>query len=131
MAEFLSAAWIEELDRAARASTELTELGRTAPLVIEQRVTGAPDGEVAYHVVIDAQGARVIAGRAPAPQITLATDFVTASAMHRGDVNAQQALNAGMLKVGGEAAEIIGRGDALKALNDVFAGVRATTTGTG
>jgi hypothetical protein len=131
VAEFLTVAWLEELDTVARASAELAELGRSARLVIEQRVTGTPHGEVAYHVIIDEQGARVVAGRAPAPQITMETDFATASAIHRGDVNAQRALNAGLLKVGGEAAVLIGRGDALGALTDVFASVRGSTTGTG
>jgi hypothetical protein len=131
VAEFLSVAWLQELDSVARESADLTDLGRSAPLVIEQRVTGTPHGEVAYHVVVDPQGARVVAGRAPNAQITLTTDFVTASAIHRGDLNAQRALNAGMLKIGGEAVELIGRGDALRALHDVFASVRATTTGTG
>ena len=131
MAEFLSEAWLDELDTAARESPVLAELGRSAPLVIEQRVTGTPYGEVTYHVIIDQEGARVVAGRAPAPQIALETDFVTASAMHRGDINAQRALNAGMLKISGAAAALIGRGDTLGALTDVFATVRATTTGTG
>jgi hypothetical protein len=131
VAEFLSAAWLEELDTVARQSAELAELGRSAPIVIEQRVTDTPHGEVAYHVILDDQGARVVAGRAPAPHITMETDFVTASAIHRGDVNAQRALNAGMLKIGGEAAALIGRGDTLGAISDVFASVRGTTTATG
>jgi hypothetical protein len=59
------------------------------------------------------------------------TDFVTASAIHRGDINAQRALNAGMLKIGGVAAALIGRGDTLGAISDVFTSVRGSTTGTG
>ncbi len=130
VAEFLSAAWLEELDTIARKSDDLAALGRTSPLVIEQCVTQTPNGEVSYHVIIDASGAHFVAGRADAPHITLTSDFATASAIHRGDTNAQRALNAGMLKIGGEVAGLLGRGDALGALQDVFAGVRDRTTGT-
>lgn len=130
VAEFLSAEWLKELDAAARTSTVLAELGGESPLVIEQRVSDSPHGEVSYHVVIDADGARVVAGRAATPHVTLSTDFATASAMHRGDTNAQQALAAGKLKIGGNVDQIVRRSDALAALDDVFAGVRSTTTGT-
>jgi hypothetical protein len=129
MAEFLSAEWLLELDRAARASDVLAEIGES-PLVVEQRVHDAPGGEVAYHVIIDEHGARVIAGRATAPDVTLSTDFEMAAALHRGDTNAQQALTAGRLKVGGRIAKFVRRSDAFDALNDVFASVRTTTTGT-
>ena len=129
MAVFLSTEWLLELDRAARASDVLAKLGREAPLVVEQRVHGTPNGDVAYHVIIDERGARVADGRATAPDVTISTDFATASAMHHGETNAQQALTSGKLKVGGRIAQFVRRSDAFDALSDVFASVRSTTTG--
>ena len=130
VAEFLSAEWLAELDTAARASTDLAELGRESPLVIEQRVRDTPLGEVTYHMLINAHGARVVSGRAAGPDITLTTDFATASALCRGDANAQQALMTGRLKIGGDVDQLVRRSGAFEALNDIFSTVRSTTTGT-
>jgi hypothetical protein len=129
MAEFLTAEWLQELDIAARASAGLAELGRQSPFVVEQHVHDAPRGDVTYHVIIDEHGARVHSGSATTPDVVLSTDFATASAMHRGDTNAQQALIAGKLKVGGTVDRLARRREAFEALADVFASVRTTTTG--
>ncbi len=99
-------------------------------MVVEQRVNDTPHGDVTYHIVIDEHGARVVAGKAPAPDIALTTDFTTACAMHRGDTNAQQGLNTGIFKIGGSVGQLLRRRDAFAALADVFASVRDSTTGT-
>ncbi|MEX0664878.1 MAG: SCP2 sterol-binding domain-containing protein [Acidimicrobiia bacterium] len=128
MAAFLSAEWLQDLDRAARASPALTEIGRAGELVVEQHVTGTPTGDVSYHVVIDGDGARVVNGPAPEANIVITTDFATAVSLHAGDMNAQRALASGSLKLTGDIDQLVQRSDALKALDDVFASIRATTT---
>lgn len=128
MATFLSSEWLQELDVAARASDSLISLGDDGPLVIEQRVDSTPSGDVAYHFVIDADGARVVPGTADDPDVTVAADYATAVALHAGRLNAQQALASGSLTLGGDLNEVLRRADALQALDDVFAAVRASTT---
>ena len=128
MATFLSSAWLQELDVAARASDSLAALGSDGRLVIEQRVDGARSGDVVYHFVIDTDGARVVAGTAEHPALTVTADYATAVALHTGRLNAQQALASGSLTLGGDLNEVLRRADALQALDDVFTAVRASTT---
>ena len=54
MARYLSPEWIDELDRAAAASDRSrASAPATSQLAVQQRVTGGPDGDVAYHVELD------------------------------------------------------------------------------
>ena len=125
MAEFLSAAWIAELDAAARAATHIA-LDRS--LVVEQVVRDAGGHDVRYQVGIGPEGARVTAG-APAPaDLTLVTDPVTARALHEGSLRAQDALASGALKVRGRPEVLAGHTDLFAHLDRAFAPVRARTT---
>ena len=77
MAEFLSEKWLDELDRALRASEDVSAL---SPIVIEQVVVDVPGrGEVRYRVRVDGGGARVTQGAGPeSPDVRLTTDYITA-----------------------------------------------------
>ena len=127
MADFLSAEWIEALDAAARAVT-LPEAAAAVSITIEQVVRDAPDGESRYHLRIEAGRALVQPGPAAAPDLRLFADYDMAARIQRGEVNAQEALAAGRLKVQGRFAHLLRVDDALRALEDVFAPVRAETT---
>jgi putative sterol carrier protein len=124
-AAFLSPGWIEELDAAARASSSFTAFD--VELVVEQRVSGTPDGEVRYHVVLGGDRARVQAGSAAAPDVVITTDYETARAIHEGRQNAQRAAGAGRLEVHGDLQKVLQHAAAFAALDDVFAELRAST----
>jgi hypothetical protein len=125
--EFLSEGWLSALDDAVRASPGVSVL---APMVIEQVVGAVPGrGEVRYRFRIDAGGARVTAGAADdAPDVRLSTDYATAVAIARGKENAQVALAHGRLRLGGDIDVLVRRADALTALDDATADLRASTT---
>jgi hypothetical protein len=132
MAEFLSAAWIDELDVAARTATELVA---DPPFVVEQvvRDTGADD--VRYRVRIGPDGASVrtdatadAADAADAPDLVLVTDRATARELHEGSLRAQDALAQGALKVRGRPEVLGRRAEILARLDAAFATVRAGTT---
>jgi putative sterol carrier protein len=127
VADFLSAAWIEALDAAARAAT-LPEEAAAVSITIEQIVRDAPGGEARYHLRIADGRARVHPGPATAPDLRLFADYEAAVRIQRGEINAQEALASGRLKVQGEFARLVRVDDALRALEDVFAPVRAATT---
>ena len=127
MKDFLSAEWIEALDVAARAAT-LPESASSMSITIEQVVRDAPGGESRYHLRIEDGHARVHSGPAAAPDLRLFADYDVAARIQRGEVNAQEALAAGRLKVQGRFAHLLRVDDALRALEDVFAPVRAETT---
>jgi putative sterol carrier protein len=125
--DFLSAEWIEALDAAARAAT-LPDSASAVSITIEQVVRDAPGGESRYHLRIEDGRARVQLGPAAAPDLRLFADYDVAVRIQRGEVNAQEALAAGRLKVQGRFAHLLRVDDALRALEDVFAPVRAETT---
>jgi putative sterol carrier protein len=120
---FLSDVWIAALDAALRASVEPAE--REA-FVLEQVVLDVPNrGIVRYCLAIDGDGARVT--RDNQPDLRLTTDYATAVAIAQGTTNAQSALAAGRLRIGGSLELFATRADALLVLGDVAARVRADT----
>jgi putative sterol carrier protein len=125
--DFLSADWIEALDAAARAAA-LPEEAAAVSITIEQVVRDAPGGEIRYHLRISDGHARVQPGPAASPDLTLFADYDVAARIQRGEVNAQQALAAGRLKVQGQFARLLRVDASLRALDDVFDAVRAATT---
>jgi hypothetical protein len=120
--DFLSDEWITALDRA------LARVRTPSPLVFEQVVTGVPGrGEVRYHVWLDDAGGH--AGRTgKRPHVRMTTDYATARAIARGEQNAQIALAAGRLRLGGDVDALARNAEALAALDDVAANLRASTT---
>lgn len=125
---FLSTEWVAALDRAARTSSRLADCATDRALVVEQRILLADGSEHAHHVVLEHDGARVMPGRAGHPDIVLYSDLATARDLALGTTNAQHALTAGRLRVRGDVSALLTRRDELRALDDVFATVRADTT---
>ena len=85
-------------------------------------------GEVRFHLVFSDDEVRVQPGTADRAEVLLTSEYATAAALARGETNAQQALAAGRLRIGGDVDALVRRAGALAALADVFAAVRATTT---
>src|SRR6476646_134608 len=114
--EFLSDAWLKELDRALRDSASVSAL---ASIVIEQVVVDVPGrGEVRYRVRVDGDGARVTAGGGPEPpDVRLTTDYPTAVAIALGKENAQIALARGRLRLGGNIETLVRSAAALSTLD--------------
>lgn len=127
MPEFLSEMWLRDLDAAVQASATVAVL---APVEIEQVVSGVPGrGDVRYRIRIDSGGARVTTAEASEPpDLRLSTDYDTAVAIASGRENAQIALARGRLRLGGDIEVLIRRADALGALEDATAALRAATT---
>jgi hypothetical protein len=124
VAEFLTDAWVAELDGAARTADGVA---CDPPLVVETLVR-APDGDVGYQVHLGPAGASVTgAGAAPA-DVVLVTDRATAWALHQGHVRAQDAFARGALKVRGRPELLAAHADAFAALERAFAPLRPGTT---
>ncbi len=127
MVAFLSPAWIRALDDAARVHPGLADATADLDLVVEQEVTGGPDGPVRFHVVFDHGSVRVRGGSAPQPTVRFSQDLATAVAIATGAESAQRAFMTGRLQVGGDLRVLLEGREALGALDDVFAAVRAAT----
>ncbi len=128
MAEFLSDEWIRALGDAARADGDHDPANDV--LVVETLVRSVPErGEVRYRVTCDATVRDVSPSAADAPaDVRIETDYPTAAALARADINAQTALADGRLRVSGDLARLAQRAAALAKLDDLFAAVRASTT---
>src|SRR4051794_37280947 len=128
MAPFLSPEWIAALDAAAREAAVPAGVRLTIQQIVtgdEPQGDGGGGGEVRYHLVVDGGRLRVHPGEASAADVTLVQTRAVAAALSRGDLNAQQALEAGRLKLRGDIGRLAREGRALTAVEDVFAAVRA------
>ena len=133
MARFLSPEWFGEVARHGRGRPD----GRGEPpdqllLVLEQVVRDGPDGEVRYRVVVTAGGAYIEPpsdlDTRPAPDLTIACDWSTATGLAQGALSAQAALMAGRLRVSGNLARLSGQAVHLVGLDPVPEPVRRRTT---
>lgn len=127
MAEFLSDAWLDDLEQAATRSTGVPAELR---LVIQQVVLDEPGGEeVAAYAMRLADGTVTVErGRVPDADVTFTQDRATAAAITQGALSAQSAFLAGDLRVGGDLRVALDQARSVAAIDDVFAEVRASTT---
>lgn len=123
MVRFLSPEWIAALDVAAGEAT----VPAGVRLTIQQIVTDGDD-DVRYHLVLGEGRLRIIPGEADAPDVTLIQTREVAVALSCAELNAQQALEAGRLKLRGDIGALARGGKGLSAMEDVFAAVRADTS---
>ena len=123
MAEFLSDAWIADLDRAARSAAVPSELS----LAVQQVVLDERGVESSYVVRIAEGRAVVEAGRSDDVDITITQDRATAGEIARGELSAQTAFMSGRLRIGGDLREVIERARELATIEDIFAAARAGT----
>ena len=124
MAEFLSDAWVAELDAAAGALRAPDDLR----LVVQQVVLGDRGDESAYTIRIEDGRASVTPGRVDDAHVTFTQDRATAAAIAQGELSAQVAFMSGRLRVGGDVRQVIDRARDLQALDDLFGEARAATS---
>jgi hypothetical protein len=118
---FLSVAWFDEVNRL------LPTVPADIDLVLEQHVSGGPQGDTAYQVRI---GSGVVTVGPPAgpADITLVLDYGTAVALATGALSTHDAFLAGRVRLRGNVARLDAAGAALAGLADAMAAVGASTT---
>jgi hypothetical protein len=126
--EFLSDAWIAQIDAAARAAAELRA---DPPFSVGTIVHGA-DGDTGYQVRFGVDGTS-ITGPITGPvdgeaDVVLVTDPATAWALHQGALRAQDAFARGVLKLRGRPELLATHADLLATLERALAPMRAGTT---
>jgi len=120
VASFLSGAWFEELEAASPSAG--------GALVLQHVVTGSPDGDVCYHLLVGDGQARIVRGRAVHPHVTFTEDYATAAGIASGRLSAPAALLAGRIRVAGDMAQLISRQGDLAVADPVPSAVRAATS---
>lgn len=105
---FLSAEWAQAATEALAEHTPLSSamVGMGVSMQFEVSDT-PPDANSTYYLrVADGQAAIKI-GAIDNPDVSVATDYVTASSISRGDLNIQTAFFSGKLKVSGNLARLL------------------------
>jgi len=128
MARYLSLEWIDDLQRAAERSPHLGQAAEGVAMVLQQHVTGGPDGEIAYHVTIDHGVVHVQPGVTDAADVAFTQDYATARQVAAGELDALQAFQDGRVAVRGDVRRLTEAQPALAALDEAFADVRRDTT---
>jgi SCP-2 sterol transfer family len=130
MARFLSAAWFDEIESASTPGSGNADSDER--LVMEQVVTGTPDGEVTYLVVVEGKRARVVRpsphGYTAEVELTITCDWPTAAAIAQGRLSTQRALMQGRLRVRGNPTALLRRGAQLAGLDPIPNTIRKNTT---
>lgn len=119
---FLSPTWLEQLT--AAAGGDPSGPGAT---VVQLVVTGGPDGEVAYVLELEPGRFGARPGRHPEAGVTLTLAWETAWRIHRGELSAPEAFRAGLVKVGGDAADLVELAATLSSLGPAVATLREQT----
>jgi putative sterol carrier protein len=128
VARFLTPAWFDELNATANQSQELKESTARTQLTLQQVVRDGPDGDVTYVMRIDRGSVRAEPGPAANADATFTQDYDTATAVVKGDLNAQAAFMTGRIRVSGNMSALLEHQGSLIGLDGVFEQVRATTT---
>lgn len=127
MLTFLSDEWIQALHDAAADDAELAASTEGVSIAIEQQITGGPDGDVTFHLVLDHGRVTVASGPAPSATVRFHQDYATAASIAMGHGSAQRAFMTGRLRVGGDLRVLLDHNEVLAQVGDVFAAVRERT----
>lgn len=125
MASYLSDDWF---DQAGALGTEAASRLPEATLVLQHTVSGAPAGDVCYHVRLTDDAAEIVRGPSSRPDVTFAEDYATAAAVASGALSAPAALLAGRIRVGGDMAALVAHQSIMTGNDPLSPAVREATT---
>lgn len=125
---YLSPEWLDAAGAALAVDDGLAAALAGVTLTVEQAVDGTPDGTVRWHVAIEDGKVGLTPGPAARPDVRFTTTYPVAAAIARGETSAQRAFIGGGLRVGGDLSQLIAHQQALAAVDDALAAVRAATT---
>lgn len=124
MPSFLSPSWLEQLTALAGGDG----IG-PSPTVVQQLVTGGPDGDIAFVLEVDHGRVRARPGRDARAVVMLIESWDTAVRLHRGEVTAREAFMSGLIRVRGDVRKIADAVAGLGALAPALASLRDETVG--
>jgi len=125
---YLSPEWFTAAQTALDASTSLKDASKGVAIDVQHLVTGAPDGDLTFHVHVNDGTARIDRGETADPTVTFIESWDTAKAIAQGELSAQGAFMTGLIRVRGDLPKLVEHSDAFGGVDDVFASLRADTT---
>lgn len=124
---YLSLDWINELSAAVEASDHMREVAQSHALGVTQVVSGGPEGDVTYHLVVGDGDATFGAGPADPEDVKMQQTWQTAVDVATGELNAQEAFINGHILLFGDQQKLLDSQPVFGALDAVFATVRERT----
>ncbi len=118
---YLSSEW---LSAAHEAVKDLEPMPRAVGVAYV--VTGTPEGDVSYTLVLGPDAVSVVTGTERAG-VTLTLGWELALAVFKGEASAQRAFLDGSIRVGGDVQELVGNNDAMAAIDTELAHLRSQT----
>ncbi len=103
-------------------------LPRNVEITIQQVITGAPDGDRTYAMVLSGQSVTLVPGEASSPDVTFTQDWDTACGIAQGTISAQTAFMSGRMRIGGNTNLLVEHHDLLAEVDDLLVDVRGETT---
>jgi alkyl sulfatase BDS1-like metallo-beta-lactamase superfamily hydrolase len=76
-------------------------------LGLQFNVTDAPDGEIDYYLTVGDGPALLALGTLEDADASVSSDYETAAAISKGELNVQMAFMTGKIKVGGNMAKVM------------------------
>lgn len=122
MFAFLSQSWLDQLTTVAGGD----QVGPDA-VVVQQVVTGGPQGDVAFVLEIDDGRIRARLGRDDRAAVRLTQGWDTAVRIHRGGLSPLDAFRHGLVKVGGDVRHLVDAAASLAALGPATSTLRERT----
>jgi putative sterol carrier protein len=105
--KYLSEDWAKMAQEALNSNESFKSAISSIQLIVQQNVTGAPEGDTSYFLKLDGGQAQMGIGETEGPDVTITQDYDTAVAISKGELNAQNAFMTGKLKVAGNMAKLM------------------------
>lgn len=107
MATFLSEEHMTAATEALNADAGFDGAMTGVGLSLQFEVTDAPAGPVAYYLSVGDGAATLALGTLDDSDASVASDYETAAAIAKGELNVQMAFMTGKIKVGGNMAKVM------------------------
>lgn len=107
MAKFLSPEWAQEVTETLNNHAGFKSAMGNAELGVAFNVGGSPEGDVPYYLKSSGGNTSVALGTLDNADVTINTNYETASAISKGELNVQTAFMTGKLKVAGNLAKLM------------------------
>jgi putative sterol carrier protein len=117
--KFLSEEWVKAVTDAVNASAEFKQAAAGKSVKV-QNVVSTPEGEIKYWFTVQDGQTEMGLGETSDSEATLASDYDTAAALTKGELNATSAYMSGKLKIQGDLMKLMGLQGVFNALPQVF-----------
>jgi hypothetical protein len=107
VAQFLSEDHMSAGTAALNEDAGFTSAMANVDLGLQFNVTDAPDGEIDYYLKVGDGVAALVLGTLEDADASVGSDYDTAAAISKGELNVQMAFMTGKIKVGGNMAKVM------------------------